>query len=176
MIKSYLTVYPWTRMNDDCNSASMNTTPVSQSIKHELISTVADKSMINCQEDFYKFFALDIVTETMYNYPYPYVSEKTLKPIACKRMFIVVGAAGILDLLHQKGFSTFPDVIDESYDCVDDPNERWLKVTAAIKNFVTTPVDEVKEILISQKTKLDKNFEILRNLQKVELMNLMKLP
>lgn len=175
-MNSYLSVYPWNRNNDNCNSVSMNTAPVLQSIKHELILTGADKSVINCQEDFYKFFALDIVTETVYNYPYPYVSEKTLKPIACKRMFIVIGAAGILDLLHWKGFSTFPDIIDESYDCVDDPNERWLKVTAAIKNFVTTPMDEVKEILISQKSKLDKNFEVLRNLQKAELMNLMKLP
>jgi hypothetical protein len=125
-----------------------------------------------CQEEFYKKIAVDLVTESVYNYPYPFVSEKTIRPIACKRLFIIIGSPGTLALLHSKGFETFSDVIDESYDLIIDPVKRWHALEHTITDFITKPLDEIRSIVQSKKSILDNNFLTLKNLQKLEIKQL----
>jgi hypothetical protein len=170
-MKKYIYPIPFVRTNEEWVKNSINVSDNIIGIKHSIINNNPNSISTRYQAEFYKSIAVDIVTETVYNYPYPYISEKTLRPIACKRMFIIVGAPYTLKLLHNKGFETFSDVINESYDSIEDPNLRWYQLEKTIKSFVTKPLEEIQQILLSKKEILEKNFKTLCSLQQLELEN-----
>jgi hypothetical protein len=164
---NYLAVVPWSRINDtwfEKIDNGMN----KEKISHPLINGLP-KSNGDYQLEFYNNFCIDIVSETVFNYPYPYITEKTLRPIACKRFFIVVGAANVLKLLRSKGFDTFSDIIDDSYDSIEDAQERWEKVTSVIAETVKRPIEELKQLLKNNEERLDKNLHNLINLELTEI-------
>jgi len=163
---TYLVTNPWTRVNETWTDPNINCVPVTQTYCDLLIQGQANSTRF--QVEFYKHIAVDIVTETVYNYPYPHVTEKTLRPISCKRMFILVAPPGTLKLLHSKGFKTFADVIDERYDDEIDPICRWHMICQSIKEFVIKPLDEIHNIVQHYQDTLENNFQILINLEKIE--------
>jgi hypothetical protein len=57
-------------------------------------------------------------------------TEKTLKPLAAGRPFIVNGNPGVLKLLRRMGFKTLSPLIDETYDEIADPHERLTRALA----------------------------------------------
>lgn len=173
-IKNLLVITPFTRINDEFvkDSTSINALPVNKNIFSPIVEGEPNSAKYRYQADFYKHIACDIVSETVLDYPYPYISEKTLRPIACKRMFIILGAQYTLELLQSKGFKTFGDLIDESYDAIKNPETRFLKVVEEVKKICEKPTLEVIDYLESIKSRLDKNFETLKNLQQVEINQL----
>jgi hypothetical protein len=54
-----------------------------------------------------------------------FMAEKISKPMFAQRPFLVFGIKGFLAQLRQLGYQTFGDVIDESYDTIDDNHRRW---------------------------------------------------
>jgi hypothetical protein len=171
MTATYISTVPFTRTNELWldNSIPYNNSSITA---HSLITGKANAVSTRHFSSFYEKIALDVVTETVYNYRYPYISEKSLRPIACKRLFIIVGAPGTLALLRSKGFHTFPDIIDEGYDSILDPIKRWCYLENTIKDFVLKPIDEIKEIVKSKSSILEENFLTLTHLQSQELKNL----
>jgi hypothetical protein len=169
---TYIITTPFTRQNELWVDNSIECSPVTEKYCHPIIlGTKGDVSTLH-QANFYKYIGLDIVTETVYNYPYPYITEKTLRPIACKRLFVVVGPPGVLALLHSKGFETFSDVLDESYDTIQDPHERFWQLQKTIKEFVLQPLDTIIDVVKLKTPALEHNFEVLKKLQDIELQNL----
>jgi hypothetical protein len=169
---TYITTYPFTRVNEkwiDCDIDCRNATDRWQD---PIINGSSNNLSTRYQADFYKYIGIDIVTETVYNYPYPYVSEKTLRPIACKRLFVVVGAPGVLKLLHSKGFETFADVLDESYDLISDPNARFRQLQKTIQDFILQPTKTIIDLVKLKTPVLEHNFKTLKNLQAIELREL----
>ena len=78
----------------------------------------------------YENSSYTIVTETLYksetflkNIFFP--TEKTAKPLYAKRPFVIFSNRHFLKNLKQLGFETFSSVIDESYDEVEHPLERF---------------------------------------------------
>ena len=173
-IKHVLAITPFTRINDEfiTNNFLIDATPVNENIYCPIVKGMPNSKQYRFQAGFYKSIACDIVSETVLNYPYPYISEKTLRPIACKRMFIILGAHNTLNLLHSKGFETFNDFVDESYDTIKNPETRFLKVVEEVKKICEKPTSEIIEYLESIKHRLNKNFETLKNLQQVEIEHL----
>lgn len=158
-----------TRVNDlFITDDSIKCTVPSTKIVHPLITGGANDRASRYQADFYKKIALDIVTETVFDYPYPYISEKTLRPIACKRMFIILGPPHILKLLHSKGFETFDDFIDESYDNITCATERFHQVVKTIQSFFDIPLDDIKNFYKTNQKRFDHNFQILTHLRDQE--------
>lgn len=169
-MRNILTVVPQTRINDSwISSDKINGTSVQHTVTDDRIHGKPNDIQYRYQADFYEHFACDIVSETVLNYPYPYISEKTLRPIASKRMFILLGAPGSLQLLHNTGFITFNDIIDESYDLIDDPETRFLSVIKEVEKFCSLPLATIKLYMKSITARLDHNFQILENLQQSEL-------
>jgi len=169
---TYLMLSPWRRVNEIWVDSSIDSRRVTQDYQDLLIQGIPNNPGTRFQADFYKHISVDIVTETVYNYPYPCITEKTLRPISCKRMFILVAPAGTLELLRYKGFKTFSNVIDENYDLEADPITRWHLICQSIKRFVTKPIEELKTIVEDHADVLDHNFNILLNLEKVEIKNI----
>jgi len=169
-----ISVDPVTRINDQfAQDASINCLYPSHDLISELVSSSANQTRYGA--DFYENIALDIVNETVFDYPYPCITEKTLRPIACKRMFVIVGPAGILNLLHQLGFESWGDIIDESYDSLTDPQERFLSVVNSINEFCQLPLDEIKKFLTDNQSRLEYNYSIFQNLKNQELNKIKKI-
>jgi hypothetical protein len=166
---TYINTVPFSRINENWVNDTIDYRPSNEIYKHPLIQGEPNLPSMRYQAPFYKNFAVDIVAETVYNYPYPYITEKTLRPIACKKLFIIVGSPRSLAILHSKGFKTFPDVFDESYDTLIDPIQRWHALEKVIIQFMSKSLDEIKEIVLSKRDTLEKNFLTLKNLQVEEL-------
>lgn len=169
-----LKTIPFTRINDRFSvDDRIDASPITKSVRHPYIQTPPRTSTRGMfQPDFYQHIACDIVTETVFDYPYPYITEKTLRPIACKRMFIIVGSYGILSHLKNKGFFTFDDFINEEYDAILDPIERFHAVIGQVHKFCNRSLDEIVQYLKNNKNKFDHNFDNLMSLQEKELSEL----
>jgi hypothetical protein len=70
----------------------------------------------------YNQTAYSLVTETNFANDYVFHTEKIVKPILARRLFIVFGGHQYLRNLQRLGFKTFSDVIDERYD--NEPNYK----------------------------------------------------
>jgi hypothetical protein len=172
-IHNLLIPSPLTRVNDFFSrDASIDASPVLAPKKTPIVQSLPNSLKTRYQADFYQQIACDLVVETVFDYPYPYISEKTLRPIACKRMFIVLGPSGLLSLLHAKGFTTFNDIIDESYDNVLDPTERFKLVITEVRKFCDLSPKDIRQYLKKNQQKIDSNFYTLINLQQRELQDL----
>ena len=75
--------------------------------------------------NIYKQTAYSVVAETGYLNDFSLFSEKTFKPILCKRLFIMFAGQHYLRHLRSKGYQTFDGIIDETYDTIADPYVRW---------------------------------------------------
>jgi hypothetical protein len=103
-------------------------------IRHPLIDSAANSSNFNLP--FQRYCFLDIAAETVFDYPYPYLSEKTFRSLWQLQPFVIVGAANSLTYLKNIGFKTFDAWWDESYDQLQDPIAR-LKACFGIIDTVS---------------------------------------
>jgi hypothetical protein len=88
---------------------------------------------------------LHFVTESDYSSFVDRFTEKILKPIVMGRPFLVLGPPNILRRLRFFGFSTFSDVFDESYDQIDDPDERLQALRASLLSIISMEPKKVVE-------------------------------
>jgi len=75
---------------------------------------------------------LNIITETRSKNSTPQLTEKSLKPILSGQFFIMIGSSGLIQHMRVIGFDTFDDIIDHSYDNIEDERER---ISTAIKEL-----------------------------------------
>lgn len=76
-----------------------------------------------------------LVIETLYDVDQSggaFLTEKTFKCLKFGQPFVIIGAAGSLDLLRQAGYRVFDHAIDNSYDMIQDNTQRWLATRQSI--------------------------------------------
>lgn len=83
----------------------------------------------------YSQYWFDIVLETLYDDHRLHLTEKSLRPIACGKPFMLLATPGSLQYLRNYGFQTFGEYIDESYDQEPDPVKRMQKVIDVMKQL-----------------------------------------
>ena len=95
-------------------------------VKHELFDNTWGDAIVNprCYTD--SWFSL--VTETIFDYPYSFRTEKIWKPILMAHPFVVAANPGYLRDLRGAGFQTFEKLIDERYDFIDRPDVRIQRI------------------------------------------------
>jgi hypothetical protein len=76
----------------------------------------------------YSCIAIEVILETLFDDSRLHLTEKTLRPIACGRPFILMATQGSLQYLREYGFKTFDGLIDETYDTIADPKKRLQAV------------------------------------------------
>ena len=59
-------------------------------------------------------------------------SEKTCKPLAFFHPFVLAAQRGLLALVHEHGFESFPELFDESYDQLPDITQRAAAVCKSV--------------------------------------------
>ena len=84
----------------------------------------------------YNATEFEIVLETLFDDHRHHLTEKILRPIACKQPFILATTPGGLEYLRNYGFQTFGEIFDESYDLIRDPVERMQQIIKTMKEIV----------------------------------------
>ena len=80
---------------------------------------------------------IEVVLETLFDDDRLHLTEKSLRPIACRQPFILIATHGSLQYLRDYGFKTFASVWDESYDHIQDPYQRMLAVIKIMRDIST---------------------------------------
>lgn len=95
-------------------------------VKHQLFDNTWGDAIVNprCYTD--SWFSL--VTETIFDYPHTFRTEKIYKPILMAHPFVVAANPGYLRDLRNAGFQTFGHLIDEHYDQIDRPDIRIERI------------------------------------------------
>jgi hypothetical protein len=76
-----------------------------------------------------------LVTETVFDYPYSFRTEKIWKPVAMGHPFIAVANQGYYRDLHRLGFKTFGHVIDESFDRIENNQKRIERIAQVVEDL-----------------------------------------
>lgn len=88
-----------------------------------------------------------IVTETVFYYDKLHLTEKIFKPIVSKQPFMLLAAPGNLAYLKSYGFKTFDSIIDESYDLIQDPDQRTEAVVNQLAWYCTLTAKEKRKVI-----------------------------
>lgn len=171
----FITVTPFSRVNDkwqlDQKSLDLyqkHHDAFDVDFKHAEIDN--EPNVDNFQIQAIKKCFLYVSAETVFDYPYPYLTEKTFKVFLYKRPFVLLGAKNSLRQLHQMGFKTFHELWDESYDQINDPNQRLLKVLDIVDNICSYSIDDLKSMCYAIKDILDYNLtHYIQNYAKSDL-------
>ena len=166
---------PFTRINEHwLKNNTVNGYP-SEPYVDSLIQDTSNhfhSNLMDLQSNWQQSVGIDIVTETVFNYPYPQTTEKILRPILSKRIFILVGAPHTLAWLHSLGFKTFSPFINEDYDSLNDPTLRIRELMREISRGGNMDVDFIKDALRTFTDTLEHNFNLLKSLEVSELASL----
>jgi hypothetical protein len=84
-----------------------------------------------------------VVAETNAVNEFNFYTEKVVKPILGRRLFVAVAGQGYLQRLRSFGFKTFGDVIDESYDNEPDSLLRWHMTMDQVQFLITQDPVEI---------------------------------
>jgi hypothetical protein len=102
-------------------------------VKHHLFGNTWGDAIVN--PDAYVDTSFSLVTETIFDYPHTFRTEKIWKPMIMCHPFVVAANRGYYQDLHNAGFQTFGNLIDESFDQIDDPTDRANRVVAVVKDI-----------------------------------------
>jgi hypothetical protein len=99
-------------------------------VKHQLFGNTWGDAIVNhrCYTDTW----FSLVTETIYDYPYTFRTEKIWKPVLMEHPFIVAANRGYYRDLRNAGFRTFDSIIDESFDLIDRPEDRLGRIISEV--------------------------------------------
>jgi len=116
--------------------------------------------MIWDNPDFSKHSGIEVVLESSIK-GCNYVSEKTIKAILNKNIFLLVGGYQTLNFLKKLGFKTFDHIVDESYALIKCDFSRTTAVFNCLEKFCTLSLDEVEKIKNDNQELLDYNYNHL---------------
>lgn len=93
--------------------------------------------------NIYSQTAYTVVAETNFDNYYTFYTEKIVKPIIARRLFLVFAGRHYLKNLRSLGFKTFDGIIDESYDEVADHRQRFTLVTEQMQYLLSQPQEKI---------------------------------
>ena len=92
-----------------------------------------------------------------------FLSEKVWKSILYKHPFIVISSPGILRCLKHIGYKTFEDIIDESYDKIQNDGDRMLAIAEETKRLCNLSQPELKKFIERAREICEYNFNVIVN-------------
>lgn len=89
----------------------------------------------------YQHCAIELVLETIYESSRIHLTEKTCRPLACGKPFILAAGPNSLKTLRNYGFKTFAPWINESYDLELDCDLRRNLIIAEMRRLSQMPAE-----------------------------------
>jgi hypothetical protein len=109
-------------------------------VKHELFDNQWGDVYLRAEPYVDTYFSL--VSETVFDYPYSLRSEKIYKPIAMAHPFVAVANRGFYRDLHRAGYQTFDHLIDESFDLIDNNQDRLDRIAQVVQDLCDSNLAE----------------------------------
>jgi hypothetical protein len=88
---------------------------------------------INAKPYLDTYFSL--ISETVFDHPHSFRTEKLWKPVAMGHPFIVASGVGYYRDLQNLGFRTFGHLIDESFDTIDNNQQRIDRIVTVVEDL-----------------------------------------
>lgn len=107
----------------------------------------------------------EIITETSISGDH-FFSEKTFMSILFEKPFLMVNSPGSLKSLKKLGYKTFAPFLNESYDSIEDDQERILAIVRELKRLKTLRDFYPKSFL-----KLYQNVQLIAEYNKIKFIN-----
>lgn len=108
---------------------------------------------------------IDSVTENIHysSTPFEYntITEKSLKPFLLYQLPIFISYKNNLSCLRDMGFDLFDDILDNSYDLIEDPKER---IDVALSNLVKLKSIDLSEYFDKNKIRFINNKNLVLKL------------
>jgi hypothetical protein len=106
----------------------------------------------------YNRTAYTVVAETNTENDWVFFTEKIVKPILARRLFIVLGNRYYLQALRNLGFKTFDSIIDESYDVAE-----FSRPETAMSQLAWLCKQPQADVLAKIKPICDHNYDVMMN-------------
>jgi hypothetical protein len=112
-------------------------------------------------DPYYQTSLISVVTETNFENNDIFNTEKIFKPMVHRHPFILVGPYKTLEYLKEMGYKTFSDFWDESYDDIENPTERLLKIVAICKDIQSWDDTKRKQFFYKSMIITNHNYDLL---------------
>lgn len=110
---------------------------------------------------YYKNVFVEIVTETSYTEKAYLLTEKTLNTFYACNFPIILTSPGAVALLRDIGFDMFDDIIDHSYDSIENPIDRmYCAITSNLR--LLTDAEYVKTQWVNCRDRFIKNVSVAK--------------
>lgn len=113
-----------------------------------------------------------LITETVGEYPYPYLSEKTWRVLLYKMPFMIIGGKHSLKLLKSFGFKTFNEYWNEDYDNLENLIDRVDMVTDNLQKLSMLSQNELDNLYEKMLPIVEYNFAHLDCFYKEQTTNI----
>jgi hypothetical protein len=117
----------------DRYSPQINTVKNNSFVKYELFQDTWGEIYIKAEPYIDSYFSL--VTETVFDYPYSFRTEKIWKPIAMGHPWIAVANCGYYRDMHNQGYRTLGHLLDESFDLIDHSQDRIERIAQVVEDL-----------------------------------------
>jgi len=138
------------------------------SIPDKIIADIENLNDVNGYKDenseLYEKSLFSIVTETNFYNENDFISEKIFKPLWHMQPFIVVGRPYMLKYLKELGFKTFDWLIDETYDTIEDNEERMKRIIFEIEKINKLDLTILTDIIQQNYNTLEHNRNVILNI------------
>lgn len=117
-------------------------------------------------ENFYEDSYFNIVLETFIDVDSSggqFITEKTLKPILHHQPFIAVAEHNHMKHLRELGYETFSGIFDESYDAIENTQERFEAVMKLSEDLISMPINDLHDIYVKSVPIIEHNRNKLEN-------------
>lgn len=102
-------------------------------VKNELFDNQWGEIYLQAEPYIDTYFS--VVTETVFDYPYSFRTEKIAKPVAIGHPWIVASSCGFYRDMRNLGFRTFDGIIDESFDTIDNHQTRMDRIVEIVTDL-----------------------------------------
>lgn len=114
-------------------------------------------SLIN----YYKKTFVEIIAETSCTEKAFNLTEKTLHSIYGQCFPIVISSPGTVKFLREMGMDVFDDIVDHSYDSIENPAER-IYAALTLNKVLLTDVERTKELWAANRERFLKNIDFAK--------------
>jgi hypothetical protein len=116
----------------------------------------------NSLSSYYNKTFVELIGETSYTEPAFNLTEKTLNSIYAFNFPIWISSKGTVKFLRDIGLDVFDDIINHSYDQIENPIDRMYRALTDNKKLLID-LDNTKELWLGSKDRFEKNVSFAKN-------------
>ena len=159
-----------TRVSDEWFDIGINAINDKKSLKSEFetfeFMNNGPQHTLTYEHNLYKHAYINVVTETQYDWDgVEHITEKSIQPFFFYQMPLIIATPHHVQSMKDKwGLDFFDDIINHSYDSIDDHVLRFHKITKEILRL-SKMEEEIREFVKNNQDRFEKNKNIIKEIQ-----------